>query len=89
MGVLHQMTWPPQSPNSNPMGMVWDELDRREKQPASAQHMWEHLLRRNSNIKSIFFWLLHDSMCYFIVLMSSLLFYIVENSKDKEKPWNE
>ena len=29
-------------------------------------------------------WLLHDSMCYFIVLMS-LLFYNVENSKNKEK----
>ena len=25
-------------------------------------------------------WLLHDSMCYFVVLMSSLLFYNVENS---------
>jgi hypothetical protein len=28
-------------------------------------------------------------MCYFIVLMSSLLFYNVKNSKDKENPWNE
>jgi amino acid transporter len=35
------------------------------------------------------FWLLHDSMCYFIVLMSLLLFYDVENSKDKEKSLNE
>jgi hypothetical protein len=33
-------------------------------------------------------WLLHDSKSYFIVLMSSLLFYNV-NSKSKEKPWNE
>ncbi|CDQ60383.1 unnamed protein product [Oncorhynchus mykiss] len=41
-GVLHQMTWPPQSPNLNPIEMVWDELDCRvkEKQPTSAQHMW-------------------------------------------------
>ena len=40
-GVLHQMTWPPQS--LNPIEMVWDELDHRvkEKQPTSAQHMWE------------------------------------------------
>ena len=32
-----------QSPNLNPIEMVWDELDRRvnEKQPTSAQHMWE------------------------------------------------
>ena len=28
-------------------------------------------------------------VCYFIVLMSSLLFYNVENSKNKEKPLNE
>ena len=28
-------------------------------------------------------------MCYFIVLMSSLLFYNVENNTNKEKPLNE
>jgi hypothetical protein len=28
-------------------------------------------------------------MCYFIVLMYSLLFYNVENSQNKEKPLNE
>ena len=39
------MTWPPQSPDFNPIKMVWDELDRKmkEKQATSAQHMWELL----------------------------------------------
>ena len=33
------------------------------------------------------FWLLH--LCYFRVVLSSLLFYNVENSKNKEKPLNK
>jgi hypothetical protein len=44
-GVLHHMTWPPQSPDLKPIEMVWGELDCRvkEKQSTSAQHMWELL----------------------------------------------
>ena len=44
-GVLHQMTWPPQSSDLNPIETVWVELDRsvKEKQPTSAQHTWELL----------------------------------------------
>lgn len=44
-GVLCQMTWPPQSPDLNPIEMVWDEMDRKlkAKGPTSAQHLWEVL----------------------------------------------
>ena len=47
-GVLHQMTWPPQSPDLNSIERVWDELDRsgKEKQSTSAQHLWELLQDR-------------------------------------------
>ena len=34
-------------------------------------------------------YILLNHMCYLIVLMSSLLFYNVENSKNEEKPLNE
>ena len=30
--MLHQMTWPPQSPYLNQTEMVWDELERRVKE---------------------------------------------------------
>ena len=39
------MEWPAQSPDLNPIELVWDELDRRvkAKQPTSATHLWELL----------------------------------------------
>jgi hypothetical protein len=53
-GVLYQMTWPPKSLDLNQIEMVWDESGRRvkEKQPTSAQHMWE--LQTNSRPKDTF-----------------------------------
>ena len=117
-GVLHQMTWPPQSPNLNPIEMVWYELDCRvkEKLPTRAQHMRELLQdcwksipgeagfreytecaklssrQRVATLKNLKYKIYFDlfntflftkcfHLCYFIVLMYSLLFYNVENSK--------
>ena len=39
---LKIMTWPPQSPDLNPIELVWAEMDRRvkAKQPTSADHLW-------------------------------------------------
>ena len=114
--------WPGlhKSPDFNLIEMVWDELDCREKekQPTSAQHMWEllrdswksipcesglenansvqschqgkvWLLWRISNWKYILICLTvlvttWFDICYFTVLMSSVLFYNVENSTNKE-----
>ena len=39
------MTWHPQSPDRDPIEIIWDESERRvnENQPTSTQHMWELL----------------------------------------------
>lgn len=44
-GGLQIMEWPGQSPDLNPIELVWDEVDRRvkAKQPTSATHVWKLL----------------------------------------------
>ena len=51
-GHLKIMTWPPQSPDLNPIELVWDELDRRAKAklPTSAVHLWKLLQESWENI---------------------------------------
>lgn len=52
-GVLELMEWPPQSPDSNPIELLWDELDRkvRSMRPTSESHLWECLQRAWNNIE--------------------------------------
>ena len=49
------------------------------------------LMQRMATLKNLKYkiWLLRFHLCYFIVLMSSLLFYNEENSKNKVKPLSE
>ena len=44
-GVLKNMTWPAQSPDLNPIELLWEELDRkvRQKCPTSKEHLWQIL----------------------------------------------
>ena len=44
-GELKYMDWPPQSPDCNPIELLWDELDRnvRDKFPTSKKHLFESL----------------------------------------------
>lgn len=44
-GTLTIMDWPPQSPDLNPIELLWDELDRliRKKCPSSQEQLWRIL----------------------------------------------
>lgn len=53
-GVLEIMSWPPQSPDLNPIELLWDELDRqvRDLRPTNQKHLWDILKRCWDNLKS-------------------------------------
>lgn len=42
---LEYMEWPPQSPDCNPIELLWDELDRevRKMQPTNSKQLWAFL----------------------------------------------
>lgn len=44
-GALKIMEWPPQSPDANPIELLWEELDREVRKlcPTSETHLWECL----------------------------------------------
>ena len=45
-GILSLMEWPAQSPDLNPIELLWEQLDRmvRKKCPSSQSNLWEGLL---------------------------------------------
>lgn len=51
-GVLKNMVWPPQSPDLNPIELLWEELDRnvRNRGPTSQEEMWNALCESWNNI---------------------------------------
>lgn len=51
-GVLKNMVWPPQSPDLNPIELLWEELDRkvRDRCPSSQEDMWKALQESWNNV---------------------------------------
>ena len=53
-GILNIMVWPPQSPDLNPIELLWEELDRRVRAsaPKSQSEMWGCLEENWNSINS-------------------------------------
>ena len=63
-GQLQVMAWPPRSPDLNIIETVWDYLDKKklEKQPTTAEVLWDVLRDVWNNIPSNFLLKLQDSI---------------------------
>ena len=63
-GRLQLMEWPPLSPDLNIIEVVWDYLDRKklEKQPTTAEALWDVPCDAWNNIPSNFLQKLQDSI---------------------------
>lgn len=46
------MIWPLQSPDHNPVELLWDELDRQRVCLTSQEHLWEILQKAWSEISN-------------------------------------
>ena len=53
-GILSVMEWPAQSPDLNPIELLWEPLDRmvRKKCPSSQSNLWEVLQEAWGEISS-------------------------------------
>jgi len=53
--MLKNMFWPPQSPDLNPIELLWDELDRRVRNecPTSKNHLWSILQEAWNNLSQV------------------------------------
>ena len=56
-GLLKVMTWPPQSPDCNPIELLWDHLDRevRKTPPRVKNDLWEAIQNIWKNIDEEYF----------------------------------
>ena len=63
-GLLKVMTWPPQSPDCNPIELLWDHLDRavRKTPPRGKNDLWEAIQNIWKNIDEEFLKKLIDRM---------------------------
>ena len=85
---MHQMNWPPQSTNLNPIEMVWDELDCRvnKKQPTRMPRVCKDVIKakggyfeesKKLNIFGFVYNFFHYFMIPYVLLYSVAVFTVM------------